>query len=137
MMDANPRCDQSLGRSPFPRAPVAPSVGGVPSYLVESYQPRGRAGELASALVRARLAASAMAAEGTPVRHLGSTFLPDDEVCLHLFEAASAQLAREVSRRGGIAVDRVVEALPIDSSGWHTHPGPSVVSPRNPTQEMS
>jgi hypothetical protein len=86
----------------------------MPSYFVESYQPRGRAGELADAIVRARLAASLLAAQGTPVRHLRSAYVPDDEICLHLFEAASAQLACEASRRAGIAVDRVVEALPID-----------------------
>jgi hypothetical protein len=86
----------------------------MPSYLIESYQPRSRAGELADAIGRARLAASAMAAEGTPVRHLRSAFLPDDELCLHLFEAASAELACEAGRRAGLAVDRLVDALPID-----------------------
>jgi hypothetical protein len=92
----------------------------VPSYLIESYQPRCRSGELTDVIARARLVSSAMAAEGTPVRHVRSAFLPDDEVCLHLFEADSAELAGEAGRRAGIAVDRVVHALPIDSPS-HDH----------------
>jgi len=40
-----------------------------------------------------------------------STFLPEDEVCLHVFEAPSLQAAGEVSRRAAIAYDRIVEAV--------------------------
>ena len=40
-----------------------------------------------------------------------SSFLPDDEVCLHLFEAPSADAVSEAMRRAALAVDRIVETV--------------------------
>ena len=81
------------------------------SYFAESYLPRIRAAELRDAARRARLAAEALAAEGLRVRHVRTSFLPDDEVCLHLFEAPSADAVSEAMRRAALAVDRIVEAV--------------------------
>jgi hypothetical protein len=86
----------------------------MPNYLVESYLPRGRAQELPRAVERARAAAELLAARGALVRHLRSTFLPEDELCLHLFDADSVALVREASRRAGITAERVVEAVPVE-----------------------
>ena len=83
----------------------------MPSYLVESYLSRKRAAELAPTTNRARQAAEAMCGEGIPVRHVRATFLAEDEVCLHLFEAPSAEAAGEASKRAAIAYDRIVEAI--------------------------
>jgi hypothetical protein len=83
----------------------------MPSYLVESYLSRTRANELATTTSRARQAAEAMCGEGIPVRHVRATFLTEDEVCLHLFEAPSAEAAGEASRRAAIAYERIVEAV--------------------------
>jgi hypothetical protein len=83
------------------------------SYLVEVYLPRLRAGELADATARARLAAVQLAGEGTSIRHLRSIYLPEDETCFHFFEAADAEVVREASRRAALACQRVVEAV-----GW-------------------
>ena len=83
----------------------------MPSYLVESYLSRKRATELATTTNRARQAAEAMCEDGIPVRHVRATFLAEDEVCLHLFEAPSAEAAGEASRRAAIAYDRIVEAV--------------------------
>jgi hypothetical protein len=83
----------------------------MPSYLVESYVPHFRSGELPEAASRAREAAQALTAEGAQVRYLRSTFLPSDELCLHLFEADSADWAGEASRRAGIEPDRIIEAV--------------------------
>jgi len=83
----------------------------MPSYLVESHLSRKRAAELARTTNRARQAAEAMRGEGIPVRHVRATFLAEDEVCLHLFEAPSAEAAGEASRRAAIAYDRIVEAI--------------------------
>src|SRR5205809_580979 len=71
-------------------AAMDPRGDSLRSYLAESYLPRIRGAELRDAARRARLAADALAAEGLPVRHVRTSFLPDDEVCLHLFEAPSA-----------------------------------------------
>jgi hypothetical protein len=83
----------------------------MPSYLVESYLAPARADELAATTSRARRAAEAMCAEGVAVRYVRSTFLVEDEVCLHLFEAPSAEAAGEASTRAAISYDRIVEAV--------------------------
>ena len=83
----------------------------MPSYLVESYLSRKRATELATTTSRARRAAEEMRGEGILVRHVRATFLAEDEVCLHLFEAPSAEAAGEASRRAAIAYERIVEAV--------------------------
>jgi hypothetical protein len=85
----------------------------MPSYLIESYLPRSRSDELRAAVSRLRRATEALATEGVRVRHLRSTFLPDDELCLHLLEADSAETVGEASRRAAIEPARVVPALPV------------------------
>ena len=49
----------------------------MPSYLIESYLPRSRRGELRAVVARLRRATESLAAEGTHVRHLRSTFVPE------------------------------------------------------------
>jgi len=88
----------------------------MPSYLIESYLPRSRFGELPAVVGRLRGATEALTAEGARVRHLRSTFLPHDELCLHLVEAESAAMVSEASRRAAIEPARVVQALPVAAS---------------------
>jgi Nickel responsive protein SCO4226-like len=83
----------------------------VPSYLVEVYLPRSRAHEARATGRRARAAAERLSHEGTPIRYVRTTFLPDDETCFHLFEAASAEVVEEVSRRAELGRARVVPAI--------------------------
>lgn len=85
----------------------------MPSYLIESYLPRSRSGELPAQVSRLRRATEGLTAEGTSVRHLRSTFLPEDELCLHLLEAASAETAGEASRRASIEPARVISAVHV------------------------
>ena len=83
----------------------------MPSYLVEVYLPRSRAAEAEAAGRRARAAAEELSGEGSPVSYVRTTFLPDDETCFHLFEAASAEAVEEVSRRAGLGHGRIVPAI--------------------------
>jgi hypothetical protein len=85
----------------------------MPSYLIEGYFPRSRAGELTDLIARLREAAEMLTAEGTPVRHVRSSFLPADELFLHLMEAESAEAAGEATRRAGIAPERIAEAVSV------------------------
>ena len=78
----------------------------MPSFLVESYAPLGA--RVAELELRASEAAEQLSGEGTPVRYLRAIFVPEDETCFFLFEAPSAALAGEVSRRAGVAYDRIV-----------------------------
>ena len=83
----------------------------LPRYLVESYVPRSRPREARAAARDARMAAEELVREGTPVRHVRTTFLPDDETCLHVFEAASEEAIGEACRRAGIGTGRIVPAI--------------------------
>jgi hypothetical protein len=83
----------------------------VPSYLVEVYLPRSRAHEARATGRRARAAAEQLSHEGAPIRYVRTTLLPDDETCFHLFEAASAEVVEEVSRRAELGRARVVPAI--------------------------
>ena len=86
------------------------------TFVVETYLPRGRVGERSTLDGRARTAAESLSAEGTPVRHVRSVFIPEDEICLHFFEAAAPEAVIEVSRRARIQYERIVEAVELTSS---------------------
>lgn len=81
------------------------------TYVAEAYLSRSRAGELAAVVDRVRAAAGEIAAQGTVVRYVRSTFVPEDETCFHVFEAGSADVVTDVSARAGIEQVRVVEAI--------------------------
>jgi hypothetical protein len=73
-------------------------VSVVPTYLVEVYAPRGTD--------ISELVADARAAEGE-LRHLRSIFVPEDEICFHLFSAPA--LASAPKPRLGRLVEVVEE----------------------------
>ena len=83
----------------------------MPSYLVESYLSRTCRDGMRLVALRAARAAAALAREGKDVQYLRSSFVPDDEVCLHWFTASSAAVVDEVAERAALAWDRVVEAV--------------------------
>ena len=85
----------------------------MPSYLIECYLPRSRADELPTAVSRLEAVVTALAAGGERIHHVRSTYLPSDELCLHLITAESAEQVSEASRRAGIEADRVVQAVPV------------------------
>ena len=78
-------------------------------FLVELYAPF--ATDLPEIDRRVRAAAEELAAEGALLRHQLSLLVPEDEMCLLLYEAASAELALEASRRAGVVSERIVEAI--------------------------
>jgi hypothetical protein len=85
----------------------------MPTYLIEGFLPRSRAAELSDAVAAVRRAAEELTAEGLRVRHVRSSFLPADELFLHLLEAPSAEAAGEATRRAGIAPERIAEAVTV------------------------
>jgi hypothetical protein len=74
----------------------------MPTYLVETYVSRTGAGGVQD--VAARVAATA---ELPGTRLLSAFFLPEDETCFLLYEAASAELLGQAARRarGAVAAD--------------------------------
>jgi hypothetical protein len=83
----------------------------VPSYLVETYLPRGSAGERAAREQRARSVVKELAREGTRARFIGSTYVPEDEMCFFTFDAPSSREAALLAQRAGLEAIRVVEAV--------------------------
>jgi len=97
------------GSPHFRRRDGGDTLPAMKTYLVESYLPRARESELSEAT--ARLAAAAPASsESLDARYLRSTFVPEDEICFHVFEAISAEAVREAGERASVTFDRIVEA---------------------------
>ena len=83
----------------------------VPSYLIDTFLPRGGAGERTARERRARSAAEALTRKGTRVRLDHTIHVPEDETCFFVFDAPSsrdAALAAELANLGPL---RVVEAV--------------------------
>lgn len=80
------------------------------SFLVEAYTPA--AATIAEIEVRVHTAAEEVAQTGRPIRYLRSIFVPEDETCFHLFDAACAETVREAAERARLAPQRIVAALP-------------------------
>ena len=86
----------------------------MPIYLVEAFLPRGHAGSHRGHELAADAAAAESTRDGTPVRVVGSIYVPDDETCLISVEAPSAAVVHTIVRRAGLRVLRVVEAVVTD-----------------------
>jgi hypothetical protein len=86
----------------------------VPNYLIETFLPRGAAGEREACERRARAAAEAMTNEGTGVRFEGSIHVPGDEICFFNFAAQSGDDAALVAERAELEALRIVEAIPSE-----------------------
>ena len=80
-------------------------------YLVELFVPRTDPLAVPAGIGRARLAADELTRAGTAVRYLRSTFVPEDEICFLLFEAACAQDVRDVAHGAELPVERISEAV--------------------------
>ena len=77
----------------------------MPEYLVELYSINANS----DSAVLARLG------EGNSVRYLRSILIPDDETCLHLVEAESAEHVAEAFEQAGLKADRIVEAVGLQA----------------------
>jgi hypothetical protein len=83
----------------------------MPSFLVESYLPRGRQGERAARERRASSAAKELTQGDTRVRFDRSIHVPEDEICFFVFDAPSGRVAALAAQRAGLAPVRVVQAV--------------------------
>jgi Nickel responsive protein SCO4226-like len=91
----------------------------VAEYLVELYVARSDKDGAERCGDRARLAAEQLASEGVSVRYVRSIFVPEDETCFYLYEAASPDVVREAARRAGFTTERVTRAV-SDTQGGTT-----------------
>ena len=85
-------------------------------FLVELYVSRLDGAAVEAGADRARRAADELSSEGRPVQYLRSLFVPAEEACFYLYEAASADDVREAARRAGLPPENVVEAITDDTA---------------------
>ncbi len=80
-------------------------------FLLEFYVSRTDGVAVARGEERARIAAEELTREGNPIRFLRSIFIPEDETCFYLYEAASVEAVRELATRAALPFERVAETL--------------------------
>ena len=81
----------------------------MPEFVVELYIARTDATAMRAAARRARQAAQELTALGTRVRYMRSIFVPEDETCILLYEAASPDAVRVAVARAHLRSDHVAE----------------------------
>ena len=79
-------------------------------YLVERDLPGVTMEELAAAQKRAIQAGIDLTAQGRDVRYIRSTFVPGEQKCMCLFEAANPENVREANERAEIPFTRIIPA---------------------------
>ncbi|MGZ4358676.1 MAG: hypothetical protein ACXVZO_07830 [Gaiellaceae bacterium] len=90
--------------------------GNATRYLAEVYTPRRELERLDEKTESIRAAAKALAREGVPIRHLQAVFVPEEETCFHLFDAASAETVERALSKAGVESERISEAFDASAS---------------------
>jgi Protein of unknown function (DUF4242) len=85
----------------------------MPTYLVERSLPGFTVDQLPLAAGAAKSTCESIAATGTPVRYLRSTFVPTEEKCYCLFDAESEDVVRQANEQAQLPFERIVLAEPI------------------------
>lgn len=85
----------------------------MPVYMVERDLPGIQMEQLAEAQKAAIQAGKEMSAQGKPVRYIRSTFVPGQNKCMCLFEAASPENVREANERAKLPFSRIVPAFDL------------------------
>jgi hypothetical protein len=80
------------------------------NYCLELYLPHASASRIEEAAADAQRAAAA-AVGGGRLRYLRTTYLADDETCLHFFEAASVEQVADAARRAGLTTERITRSV--------------------------
>jgi len=81
----------------------------MPEFLLERHFSRGGLDTVEADAGRARQAAEELSRGGTPVRYVRRFFVPDEETCFFLYEAATAEHVHEAARHAGLSSYSVVE----------------------------
>ena len=82
-------------------------------YVVERYLPGLDQRRLLRMLGDLEQVTAELRAEGTDVRYIGSTIVPDDEACFCQFEGASQAAVAEANERAGVPFARIVAAITV------------------------
>ena len=93
----------------------------MPDYCIEFYLSGASTSTLAEAAERARTTAESLGARRPSVRYLRTTYLVEDETCLHFFEAASDEDVAEAARRAGLTGERIVRSIDVQEEPRRVH----------------
>lgn len=88
----------------------------MPRYLLEAYVADGESAQ--SEVVDKAMAVSSF---GAGIRHVRTTFVPEDQVVLLVFEAPSAGALKRAGNRAGLRYERLVEAYEAASGREALH----------------
>jgi hypothetical protein len=96
--------------------------GPSPVFLVERYLPPAAAGNLADSVSRAAQLCTLSVESGSAdeVQYLYSAYLPAEDTCICLFQAATAVAVGALNEEAGFALDRVTAAVLL----YPTSPAP-------------
>jgi|Tabmets5t2r1_1033131.scaffolds.fasta_scaffold22647_2 hypothetical protein len=109
--DARPRSAKDRQDYPYRSCTFVRTFELVRTYVVESYLSRQRAERLGETAGVIRGVAEELTAAGSPVRCERWEFLAEDELCLHFFEAESAEAVAHALERAGLRCERIVETV--------------------------
>jgi Lon protease-like protein len=76
-------------------------------FLAEVYRPYHELAQLEADARGIADASAALSERGLPVRHLQAVFLPEEETCLHLFEAARLDAVERALQDTGLEAERI------------------------------
>ena len=82
-------------------------------YMVERSLKGIEMSDLGKAQQAAIATSKQFTADGTPVRYIRSTFVPETGACRCLFEASGADAVKRVNEQAKIPFDRITEALDL------------------------
>jgi hypothetical protein len=82
----------------------------MPTYCLELYLPHASASRIEDAAADGQRAAATSAGAGR-VRYLRTTYLADDEICLHFFEAALVEHVADAARGAGLTTERITRCV--------------------------
>jgi len=85
----------------------------MPVYMVDRDLPGIKMEQLAAAQKAAIDLSHKMTAQGKKVRYIRTTFVPGEAHCMCLFEAANADLVKELNETAKIPFKRIVEAMDL------------------------
>ena len=85
----------------------------MPVYMVDRDLPGIKMEQLAAAQKAAIDLGQKMTAQGKKVRYIRTTFVPGESHCMCLFEAANADVVKELNETAKIPFKRIVEAMDL------------------------
>lgn len=83
--------------------------------MAECFWPGVTEHQLAEAGARARRAADELNSNGVLVRYTGSILVPNDEIALCFFDAASIDAVSDLNRRAEIPFERILQIVRLDN----------------------